>query len=141
MRVLKDFSSSFVRSHRTKLKINKLSFFYVILFYVLGIFSLDVYAQNKIKEKEEGAIEVVGERDRPDFVRLKPEEINKMPGTFGDSLKAVFNIPGIAPIFQNYTNAGFQSAMATGLNPTAPNNKSPDISNSQRGFLVARSGY
>ncbi|WP_061221156.1 TonB-dependent receptor plug domain-containing protein [Leptospira borgpetersenii] len=120
------------------MKINKLSFLYVILFYVLGIFSLDVYAQNKTKEKEEEAIEVVGERDRPDFVRLKPEEINKMPGTFGDSLKAVFNIPGIAPIFQNYTNAGFQSAMATGLNPTAPNNKSPDISNSQRGFLVMR---
>lgn len=114
----------FFRSYRTKFQINKL-FFYVLLFYVLGIFSLDVYAQSKTKEKE--GIEVVGERDRPDFVRLKPEEINKMPGTFGDSLKAVFNIPGIAPIFQNYTNAGFQSAMAIGLNQTAPNNKSPDL--------------
>ncbi|ONF86134.1 TonB-dependent receptor [Leptospira santarosai serovar Grippotyphosa] len=115
------------------------SFFYILLLYVLSFFSLGVYAQNKTQEKkEEDSIEVVGERDRPDFVRLKPEEINKMPGTFGDSLKAVFNIPGIAPIFQNYTSAGFQSAMATGLSQTAPNNKSPDISNSQRGFLVMR---
>ncbi|WP_195758091.1 TonB-dependent receptor plug domain-containing protein [Leptospira interrogans] len=89
-------------------------------------------------EKNQDGIVVLGEKDGPDFVRLKPEEINKMPGTFGDSLKAIFNIPGIAPIFQNYNSSGFQSAMAIGLSRTAPNDKSPDIPNSQRGFLVMR---
>ncbi len=89
-------------------------------------------------DSDKDGILVVGEKDGPDFVRLKPEEINKMPGTFGDSLKAIFNIPGIAPIFQNYTNSGFQSSMAIRPSRTAPNDRSPEIPNSQRGFLVMR---
>ncbi|WP_425268815.1 TonB-dependent receptor plug domain-containing protein [Leptospira barantonii] len=109
-----------------------------------------MYAQTKSdsandelnKRKSSSEIQVIGERDDINGIRLKPEEIKRMPGTFGDSLKAVLNVPGVSPIFQNFNNSSAQAAMATHLNltnqslPTGA--KSPDISNSQRGFLVMR---
>ncbi|TGM00506.1 TonB-dependent receptor [Leptospira barantonii] len=93
------------------------------------------------KRPSASEIKVVGERDDINGIRLKQEEIKRMPGTFGDSLKAVLNIPGVSPIFQNFNNSSAQSGLATQLNltnPTLPTAKSPDIANSQRGFLVMR---
>ncbi|TGK31408.1 TonB-dependent receptor [Leptospira yasudae] len=106
------------------------------------------YAQTKSDPtndelKSGSEIQVIGERDDINGIRLKKEEIKRMPGTFGDSLKAVLNIPGVSPIFQNYNNSSAQSGLATQLpltNPTLASAKNPDISNSQRGFLVMRGG-
>lgn len=105
-------------------------------------------AQNKqdpvnsepVKQKSASEILVIGEKDDINGIRLKQEEIKRMPGTFGDSLKAVLNVPGVSPIFQNFNNSSYQSALATQLSRTSSlaTNKNPDISNSQRGFLVMR---
>nr|WP_241686924.1 TonB-dependent receptor [Leptospira stimsonii] len=104
-----------------------------------------VKGQNFVKigsliENRETEISVIGEKDDINGVRLKQAEIKRLPGTFGDSLKAVFNVPGVSQIFQNYNNSSFQSALPIQLSLTksGTQTKSPDISNSQRGFLVMR---
>ncbi|MBM9576879.1 TonB-dependent receptor [Leptospira sp. 201903070] len=82
-------------------------------------------------------INVVGKRpDSPPNYTMNQEDAVKMPGGFGDSLKAVQSMPGITPLFQTYTSSSFQNSIQT-LNQNA-NSGSPDKPNGEPGFLVMR---
>ncbi|MBM9500545.1 TonB-dependent receptor [Leptospira sp. 201903071] len=82
-------------------------------------------------------INVVGKRpDSPPNYTMSQEDAVKMPGGFGDALKAVQSMPGITPLFQTYTNSSFQNAIQT-LNQNGTSG-GPDKPNGEPGFLVMR---
>ncbi len=84
-----------------------------------------------VGEKEKGAIEVSGEKEKTKLSRytLQQEEIKRLPGSQGDSLKAILTLPGVSP------------AIPIGLATTAAlfntNNTGP-YRNSDRGDIVLR---
>ncbi len=84
-----------------------------------------------VGEKEKGAIEVSGEKEKTKLSRytLQQEEIKRLPGSQGDSLKAILTLPGVSP------------AIPVGLSTTAAlfqgNNNGP-YRNSDRGDIVLR---
>ena len=86
-----------------------------------------------VGEKEKGAIEVAGEKEKSKLSRytLQQEEIKRLPGSQGDSLKAILTLPGVTP------------ALPVGLTPTAafvPGGSGGPYSNSDRGDIVLRGG-
>ncbi|MCL8268544.1 TonB-dependent receptor [Leptospira weilii] len=89
------------------------------------------------KQKVVNGINVVGKKpDSPPNYVLSQEDAIRMPGGFGDALKAVQSMPGISPMFQMYTGSSFQSAIQTFGQST--NQNKPDKPNSEKGFLVMR---
>ncbi|XDD52038.1 TonB-dependent receptor plug domain-containing protein [Leptospira sp. WS92.C1] len=89
------------------------------------------------KQNQGNGINVIGKRsDSPPNYILSQEDAVRMPGGFGDALKAAQSMPGISPMFQMYTGASFQSAIQT-FGQTSNQNK-PDKPNSESGFLVMR---
>ncbi|EKO88474.1 TonB-dependent receptor [Leptospira interrogans serovar Grippotyphosa str. 2006006986] len=88
-------------------------------------------------KKVTNGINVVGKRPEapPNYV-LSQEDAIRMPGGFGDALKAVQSMPGISPMYQMYTGASFQSAIQTFAQATNPDK--PDKPNGEKGFLVMR---
>ncbi|PJZ57800.1 TonB-dependent receptor plug domain-containing protein [Leptospira barantonii] len=96
--------------------------------------SLEFVSEQKVSAD---AIRVVAKRpDSPPNYVLSQEDAIRMPGGFGDALKAVQSMPGISPMFQMYTGASFQSAIQTFGQNT--NQNKPDKPNSEKGFLVMR---
>ncbi|TGK19694.1 TonB-dependent receptor plug domain-containing protein [Leptospira stimsonii] len=91
-----------------------------------------------IRPKRGSGINVIGKRQDtiPSYV-MSQEDAVRMPGGFGDAVKAVQSMPGVIPLFQTYTGSSFQSAIQT-LNQTAGQTKSPDKPNGESGFLVMR---
>ena len=84
-----------------------------------------------VGEKERGAIEVTGEKEKSKLSRytLQQEEIKRLPGAQGDSLKSILTLPGVSP------------AIPVGLTPTAalvPRGIDGPYSNSDRGDIVLR---
>lgn len=84
-----------------------------------------------VGEKEKGAIEVSGEKEKTKLSRytLQQEEIKRLPGSQGDSLKAILTLPGVSP------------AIPIGLATTAAlfnTNNSGPYRNSDRGDIVLR---
>lgn len=84
-----------------------------------------------VGEKEKGAIEVSGEKEKTKLSRytLQQEEIKRLPGAQGDSLKAILTLPGVAP------------AVPIGLSTTAallPTVNGSPYKNSDRGDVVLR---
>ncbi|HNE54433.1 MAG TPA: TonB-dependent receptor, partial [Leptospiraceae bacterium] len=84
-----------------------------------------------VGEKEKGAIEVAGEKEKTKLSRytLQQEEIKRLPGAQGDSLKAILTLPGVSP------------AIPIGLSTTAaliPTINGSPYSNSDRGDVVLR---
>ncbi len=84
-----------------------------------------------VGEREKGAIEVTGEKEKTKLSRytLQQEEIKRLPGAQGDSLKAILTLPGVSP------------ALPIGLTPTAafiPGGSGGPYSNSDRGDIVLR---
>ncbi|WP_036096779.1 TonB-dependent receptor plug domain-containing protein, partial [Leptospira weilii] len=74
--------------------------------------------------------------DAPPNYILSQEDAVRMPGGFGDALKAVQSMPGVIPLFQTYTGSSFQSAIQT-FGQNTDQNK-PDKPNGEKGFLVMR---
>lgn len=84
-----------------------------------------------IGELERGVIEVTGEKEKSKLSRftLNQEEIKRLPGVQGDSLKAILTLPGVAP------------ALPVGLLPSAAFARTlldGVYSNSDRGEIVLR---
>ncbi|UML77144.1 TonB-dependent receptor [Leptospira interrogans] len=83
------------------------------------------------------SINVTAKRpEAPPNYTLSQEDAVRMPGGFGDALKAVQSMPGISPMYQMYTGASFQSAIQTFSQVTNPDK--PDKPNGEKGFLVMR---
>nr|WP_036043968.1 TonB-dependent receptor plug domain-containing protein [Leptospira alstonii] len=90
-----------------------------------------------VGQKNTAAINVTAKKPEapPNYV-LSQEEAIRMPGGFGDALKAVQSMPGVSPIYQMFNGASFQSAIQT-FNQQTNQNK-PDKPNGESGFLVMR---
>ncbi|TGM97187.1 TonB-dependent receptor plug domain-containing protein [Leptospira yasudae] len=90
------------------------------------------------KSKTVAGINVVGKRpDSPPNYTMSQEDAIRMPGGFGDALKAVQSLPGIIPLYQTYTGSSFQSAIQT-LSQSGGQSRNPDKPNGEPGFLVMR---
>ncbi|WP_244894515.1 hypothetical protein [Leptospira alexanderi] len=67
-----------------------------------------------VGQKNVAAINVTAKKpDAPPNYVLSQEEAIRMPGGFGDALKAVQSMPGVSPIYQMFNGASFQSAIQT----------------------------
>ncbi|RHX87214.1 TonB-dependent receptor plug domain-containing protein [Leptospira stimsonii] len=89
------------------------------------------------KRKFDSGINVVGKKpDFPPSYTLNQEDAIRMPGGFGDALKAVQSLPGVTPLYQTYTGSSFQNAIQT-FNQKSTSS-SPDKPNGEPGFLVMR---
>jgi hypothetical protein len=94
-----------------------------------------IYDGQKIQlfvgKERNASIEVRGEKEKNKLSRftLQQEEIKRLPGVQGDSLKAILTLPGVVP------------AIPIGLTPTAaliPSQLDGPYKNSDRGDLVLR---
>lgn len=80
------------------------------------------------------SIVVIGEKENQklSYYSLKQEEIKRLPGVSGDSLKAIQTLPGVSPTIP----IGLTSSSFATLFTRSP--FSPPYSNSEKGFLVMR---
>ncbi|EMN14539.1 TonB-dependent receptor plug domain protein [Leptospira borgpetersenii str. Brem 307] len=96
-------------------------------------FSIEFVSNPNVSER---AINVTAKKpEAPPNYTLNQEDAVRMPGGFGDALKAVQSMPGISPMYQTYTGASFQSAIQI-FSQVNPNK--PDKPNGEKGFLVMR---
>ncbi|PJZ68226.1 TonB-dependent receptor [Leptospira perolatii] len=97
---------------------------------------INIQKREKTNSQKNG-INVIGKREGlPPSYSISQEEAVRMPGGYGDAVRAIQSLPGITPLFQTYTGSSFQSAL-TGLTRSRVLT-SPDQPNSERGFLVMR---
>ncbi|WP_061216324.1 TonB-dependent receptor plug domain-containing protein [Leptospira santarosai] len=90
------------------------------------------------KSKDAAAINVLAKRpDSPPNYTINQEDAVRMPGGFGDALKAIQSMPGITPLYQTYIGSSFQSAVQTYAQSSTVG-KNPDKPNGEPGFLVMR---
>ena len=84
-----------------------------------------------VGEKEKGAIEVSGEKEKSKLSRytLQQEEIKRLPGAQGDSLKAILTLPGVSPAIP--VGLATTAALFQGVN-------NGPYRNSDRGDIVLR---
>lgn len=84
-----------------------------------------------------GGIEIIGIKDRTKLSRhrLDRTEIKRLPGVYGDSLKAIGTMPGVFPVQPVGPFPGLSIARTAGVFGGGP-----PYSNSINGFLVLRGG-
>lgn len=87
-----------------------------------------------IAKAKQGGILVEGEKDKVKLSRfsLKKDEIKRLPGVSGDSLKAIQTLPGISPAPPIGLNSSSFSSISNRLPNTDP------YINSESGYLVMR---
>ncbi|MDV6234512.1 TonB-dependent receptor [Leptospira ellisii] len=91
-----------------------------------------------VRPRYVAGINVVGKKqDIPPNYTLSKEDAVRMPGGFGDALKAVQSMPGVTPLYQTYTGSSFQSSIQTYAQKTAQSQR-VDKPNGESGFLVMR---